>query len=145
MRRVCILMVLFCLGVFIPAVHAEGPAPAAPQAEDPPCWRVSPECVSSVIRWGEGRDTKFYVDLTNVCADMLYIFTCIEITRGVGGTRNSCDYLTLTPGETFSVYVFNIEEPTERYSVKAFGIKNREVGLTAECVRRFPGFDSDPF
>ena len=148
MRHARILMVFLCLGFFIPAIHAEGPrpAPAAPQSEDPICWRVSPECVSSSIRWGEKMDRKFYVDVTNVCTDILYMAVCLEILRPDGDENVTCEQFALPPMETHAVEAWNVEEPTERYDIKAFGVKHSQYGQYTRCQALVPGFQADnPF
>ena len=149
MGYVPILAIIVCLVLCTPAVHAEGPPPAPPpvppQPEDPVCWRVSPECASRSVRWGEGRDRRFYLDITNVCKDTLYMFACLEILRDVGDENRTCIQLFLGPGESTSVEAYRIEEPTERYRIKVFGTKDKEVfkrvrGTFDRCISLVPSF-----
>ena len=149
MGYVPILAIIVCLVLCTPAVHAEGPPPAPPpvppQPEDPVCWRVSPECTTRSLRWGEGRDTRLYLDVTNICKDTLYIYACLELLNNTSGDENTtCLQLFLAPGATESLEAFRIEEPTERHSIKTFGVKDKNIfqrkGAYNKCISLVPGF-----
>ena len=148
MRHARILMVLFCLGVFIPAVHAQSyrpgsPAPATPASDDPLCWRVPLACVSSALRSEERR---LYLDITNVCEDKLYMSVCFEIENPIDVEINSsCDQFALRPGGRAEVFAWKMEKPTERYEIKAFGVKDGRYGRYRQCLDLIPGFDDVPF
>lgn len=117
--------------------------PATPASDDPLCWRVPLACVSSALRSEERR---LYLDITNVCEDKLYMSVCFEIENPIDVEINSsCDEFALRPGGKAEVFAWKMEKPTERYEIKAFGVKDGRYGRYRQCLDLIPGFDDVPF